>query len=365
MFILTGSTVAAASVAGIIGTRENRFDTSYASGIALTGVLIATLIVSAGGLFVTAERIYDNVVLTRASVQMRQGDIDRAEKLVARATLFIDDGRAAQLATAVQTKRVSSLLNTELESTDETRQEVQDAIAKMITSAREVVSHNIRDYRAWVQLGDLYTQLGSLGIDGAYEAAIQAYQEARSRNPLNPIATLRVAQVAVVQQDYETAQAFIEEALRLKSDYTDAYYLLSRMAIAQDKTDEAIAATERAVLLQPDNAGLLFQLGVLHYSQQRYEKVIPVLERAVAINPNYSNALYFLGLAYDRLGNTDGALAAFKRVASLNPDNEQIKKIVVALESGKSAFTVLEAGTPNIRENSTLPVRYTAPTQTQ
>jgi len=312
--------------------------------------------------------LYSLVIETGAHTRgdgRNSGDFEKSEKMIARAKVLVDDGRAAQVATNIRLARVNELLNKEIEDTDEARQEVRDAIASMITAAREVVAQNIWNYRAWLQLGDLYAQLGAIRIEGAYDASVQAYQDARNRHPLSPIPALRIAQVAASQEDYKNAQAFIEESLRLKPDYTDAYYLLSRMAIAQDNIDDAVTATEQAVLLQPDNAGLLFQLGVLHYSREDYEKVVPVLERAVALNPNYVNAFYFLGLAHDQLGNRDAALTAFKRIQALNPDNAQIKDIVIALESGKSVFTVLQGKAPDIREDSNLPVSTPVPVQAQ
>ena len=87
-----------------------------------------------------------------------------------------------------------------------------------------------------------------------------------------------------------------------------------------------------------------------------YKKAIPVLERAVVLNQNYSNALYFLGLSYDKQGNKDGALAAFKRIGVLNPDNQNVKDIIVSLESGGSAFDVVGTKTTPALKTSTLPV---------
>lgn len=356
MFILTGAAVAAAVSAGVITTREFNAERNYATGLTLTGALMLTLLVTVGALGLFVERTYATNSLMRAAAIARDGDFEKASRYAVRARMFINDGRSQQLLTSIGIARLSEVLSTENDDVEAQRAQFQAALSDTITAAQAVVAYDVTNFRAWVQLGDVYGELVPLKIEGAYESALQAYREARARNATSPLPAIRIAQLELRQENYEGARSAANEALKLKSNYTDAYYLLSQVAIAEDKADEAIASTEAAVLLRPDNAGLLFQLGVLQYSAGEYAKVVPVLERAVTINPNYSNALYFLGLAYDQTDNAAGALAAFKRIASLNPDNEDIAAIVVALESGQSALSVLQQGTPEVTSTSELPV---------
>ena len=64
-----------------------------------------------------------------------------------------------------------------------------------------------------------------------------------------------------------------------------------------------------------------------------------VLERAISINNNYSNARYFLGLVYDRQKRTGDAIGQFEKIAELNPGNEEVKRILANLRSGKGALS--------------------------
>tara|TARA_B100000745_G_scaffold290137_1_gene228808 strand:+ start:11739 stop:14087 length:2349 start_codon:yes stop_codon:yes gene_type:complete len=339
-FVFTGAAVAAAHIAGVLTTKEINSEENYASGLILTVSTVVMVVVIGGSFVVAAERVFASVTLSRAVVAANEGDFEKAEKLTARAAIIGGNVRSAQLETNIGLAKLSAILNEESDDIEAQRERFQTELAKTITAARSVVAAD-DNYRNWLQLGDVYGQLVPLEIEGAYESAMQAYQEAQVRNPFNPLMSMRIASLAFAQGNLEEARTVLNQALEIKSNYTDAYYLLSQIAIQEEKTDEAITTTESAVLLRPDNAGLLFQLGILHYSQGSYEKVIPVLERAVAINPNYANALYFLGLSYDQTDNAEGALAVFKRIASLNPDNEEIAAIVVALESGKSALSAL------------------------
>lgn len=358
-FILTGAAVAAAQVAGIVRTREIKAETSYGSGLALTGVVVLIAIVSFGALVVHAERVAASAMLARAVTAANNDNFARAEYIADRVSFFGSDIRAAQLKTNTGLAQMSETLNANVDEADVEiqRQKFQQELTKTLTAAREAIALNPDDYRNWLLIGDIYARLVPLNIDGSYESAIDAYEQAGTRNAKNPIIPVSIARLALVQDDLEMAREYAQKALELKGNYTDAYYLLSQVAIREGNTQEAISSTEAAALLRPDNAGLLFQLGILHYSLGDYERVVPVLERAIAVNSRYANALYFLGLAYDRVGNQQSALAAFERVAELNPDNEEVQSIITALTEGKTAIEALGEGAPAVSEpGSQLPL---------
>lgn len=355
-FMLIGAAVAAAHIAGVIRTREVLAERNYTSGLALTGAVLMVAVVSFGGFLVHAERVTAGVMLSRAIVVANDGELDRAEYIAERASLFANDIRSSQLKTNTGLIRLTDTLSVEMEDVEAQRAKVQEEITNTVSAAQATVSTDPDNYRNWLLLADVYARLASLNVDGAYESAVAALEEAKSRNAKNPIIQVNLSRLALEQGDLGSARAYAEEALTLKGNYTDAHYLLSQISIREGNADEAIRSTESAILLRPGNAGLLFQLGILHYSRGSYDKVVPVLERAVAINPSYANALYFLGLSYDKLGNTEGALAAFERVAALNPDNTEVQSVVTALTEGKSAFEALGDNAPVVSELQPLPV---------
>jgi len=354
-FILTGVAIAAAQMAGVVRTREINAKNSYTSGIILTGVLLAVAITSFGVLGVNVERIVASAKLSRAIASVNGGDLVTAEYIANRLSLFENDARGAQLRANIGVLQLTNILNEESDDVEEQRTRFQQAISKTISAAQEATVTNKNDYQSWLLLADIYARLAPLNVDGAYDRAVESYEEARKRNQKNPGIPMQLARLALGEDDLEGARVYAKQALDLKSNYTDAYYLLSQISIREGDVTNAIRETESAVLLRPGNAGLLFQLGTLHYGNRAYEKVIPVLERAIAINPDYSNALYFLGLSYDVTKNSEGALATFERIAALNPENEEVQSIVTAITSGGSAFDVL-GGIPKIAELDELPV---------
>lgn len=342
-FILTGIVIAAARISGVLKSSEVNAKKSYATGIALTGILAIILIAAFVALLFNLERVRASVLISQAIAVANSGDLIRAAEIAdGRLSLVPGDARAAQLRTNIGLATLSSILAEENEDTEDLRKRFETELTKTISAAQAVVAIDNSNYRSWLLLADVYASLVPLEIDGAYDSAVVAYGEAKVRNTRTPIIAMSLARLAFTQKDLGGARAYANEALAIKSNYTDAFYLLSQIAISENNVKEAISSTEAAAVLNPNNTGILFQLGLLQYSVGEYENVIPVLERAVTINPNYSNALYYLGLAYERLGNEEGTLIVFERIAALNPENTEIQAVVESLKEGGSAVDLLE-----------------------
>ncbi|PCI90306.1 hypothetical protein COB18_00950 [Candidatus Kaiserbacteria bacterium] len=353
-FILVGTVIAAARISGVITTREIEAKKSYATGLALTGVTLLIFIIAFGAFVVNGERTRAGSSYARAISIASSGDLDRAERVAARASISTKDIREAQILTNIGLIRLSDVLNAENEDVEAQRELFQQQLTRTISTAQTVVALDEDDYQNWMLLADIYSQLVPLNIEGAYESAVASYREAQVHNSANPLIPISLARLALSEDRIEEARGYIEEALELKSNYTDAYYLLSQIAILEGDTAAAIESTEIAVVLRPTNTGLLFQLGVLQYEQREYEKAVLVLERAVTLNSNYSNALYFLGLAYEQVGNTESSLLVFERIGALNPENIEIQEVIASLKDGGSAIDIL--GKESTEASSELPI---------
>ena len=206
--------------------------------------------------------------------------------------------------------------------------------------------------------------------DGADEAAVKAYRDALNLSPKDPSIYYQIGQVYLLMADLETAKSAgqqqgqnkqvqlpakakenivlarqsFEKAVGEKSNYIPAQFMIAVCLDRLGEIDQAIAKLEESKKMNPQDVGILFQLGVFYYKAEKYEQARAELEQAVKLAETYSNARYFLGLVYDKLNDKKNALEQFKKVVELNPDNEDVKKIVSNLESGKKALEGLEEG---------------------
>jgi tetratricopeptide (TPR) repeat protein len=240
---------------------------------------------------------------------------------------------------------------------EENQAAFQKAISDAIAAAQAAVAAHPQSYGNWIALGNIYATLvpAPLSVEGAYDSAKSAYEEAQVRNPLSPEVPLLLARLDYSKGDLASARTNVEQAIGLKKDYADAYFLLTQIEVGQNNIDRAIESAKTAAILSPDNAGIDFELGLLLYSSKDYQNAAVALAQAVKLVPNYANAKYFLGLALDKLGDKTTALVLFQDLLQSNPDNADLPVIIKNLEAGREALYQAPSGT-HPEKKSTPPI---------
>lgn len=305
----------------------------------------------------SARPMIASAYATRASSALSQADSTHARTFANRAARMYTSDDSAQVKTAVAFAALGQAVQDAEKTQDKNADSLKQLVEEAIGDAQEVVRFDPRNFRNWLFLANAYEQVSGIVGKDAFKSAHTAYDEAQKRAPTSPLVPLLRARLQFAEKDIDGARKSISEALALKQNYTDAYFLLSQIEIQEGNGPEAIQSTQSAILLAPNNPGLRFQLGFLLYASGDYTNAARVLESAVALNPNYANALYFLGLSYDRLGKADDAKTTFAKVLELNPTNEEVKAIMAGLESGTTAIQTLQSlQTPSPAERDVPPV---------
>ncbi len=249
-------------------------------------------------------------------------------------------------------------------SADQKTQQTQTAVSNATLAANQAITANPANIENWNVRGFIYRNL--VGAQGADTFAIASYQNAVTLEPASPFSWTELGRVYFLQAQSLATQKNTEDqqkaalqkalenlnkAVSLKADYAPANYLIALVYDQQGKSEDAIKKLEETQILAPNDIGLAFQLGVIYYQKNSLDKAQSEFEKAKTINPNYANARYMLGLVYDKQKQKDKAIEEFKKVAELNPDNEQIKKILANLATGKSALSGIQVSQPPIQEN--------------
>jgi len=225
---------------------------------------------------------------------------------------------------------------------------IQTEAERAISLSKSATDLNPINVANWSVRAFTYQSLVGIA-QGAEDWAIKCYDEASKLEPSNPYYLTQkgvmILRKGILSQDekekndfFNEAQELFEKAINLKSDYAPAHFQLAMTYYSQGKLDEAISKMEETKALASLDVGLAFQLGVVYYQKGNYQKAKEELEKAISLVPDYANALYFLGLTYDELGEREKAIEKFKRVSELNPDNEEVKRIISNLETGKKAL---------------------------
>ena len=338
-FLLTGIFLASLRSQSFVRETTIVFDDQPRVGFVASLTLTLCIIGSVAGLYLVAERYVGAVFFQRAILALNiASNLDAAEKSVLWAARLNGDGRTYRLAANVAVARLSAIVASTPDPTDEARSRFQSALSSAIQYGREATRVEPENYQSWLSLGGVYHAVTPLGLKGAYEGARAAYERAVVLAPTNPSIILALARLEAANGSTKAARGEIRRALEMKPDYTEATFYLSQLEVQEGNIDRAIASVESASLLSPLNPVIFFQLGFLKYNKPDNRGAILSLERAVELNTDYANARYFLGLAYYRAGRADEAIGQFERIAQLNPGNTDVAKILENLRSGKSPF---------------------------
>lgn len=241
-------------------------------------------------------------------------------------------------------------------------QEFQSTVSTAIQNSQRGIELFGAEPFLWRTQGALYELIIPF-IQGSERFAFESYQRAIELDSTNPSLYVDLGRAGLVYADrlqIQLDQAFgaernalekeratalenvvgvLQKAAELKNDLALAHFMLAQTAIRTGNIQNAIQSTENAKLAAPFDVGIAFQLGLLHYQTNNLSRAREEFERAVSLNSNYSNARYFLGLIYDRQGNKDGAIEEFEKIETLNPDNQEVKRILQNLRSGRNALS--------------------------
>ncbi|MBI3927076.1 MAG: M48 family metalloprotease [Armatimonadetes bacterium] len=110
----------------------------------------------------------------------------------------------------------------------------------------------------------------------------------------------------------EAGHAF-RQAIQLNPDMAEAYEGAALCALEQENYQEAEALLQQAIKLAPDRPSVLNLLGVLRESENKLQDAAAAYERATRADRAFLPAVYNLGAVQQRLGQTAAARATLER----------------------------------------------------
>jgi tetratricopeptide (TPR) repeat protein len=219
-----------------------------------------------------------------------------------------------------------------------------------VTSAIETAGKSVRSFprnpENWLSLGKVYLALSRIGVEGASERAIASFREAILRDPINPLYHLQIAVALTTANDISGARTAIADALKLKTNYFDAYVLLSELEILSGNSDDAIQATRSLISLEPRNSGLYYRLGILQLANGNLSESVSAFTDALRFDSQFANARYVRALVYAEQGNPALAISELETVRSLNEGNEVVSEVIAVIRENRPNFSAFELITP-------------------
>lgn len=153
--------------------------------------------------------------------------------------------------------KINALVSKDSAFSEADRAELQKSVTQAVNGVTLATTYNSKNYFNFQMLGFVYDTLGTLGIEGGYDKAISAYQQASTLNPLNPGLKLAIARAYLASGQTKEAKDYAEQSLALKPDYVDTLVALSQIAKSENNNTEAISFAEKALALLPGDVDLI------------------------------------------------------------------------------------------------------------
>jgi cytochrome c-type biogenesis protein CcmH/NrfG len=324
-------------------------------GFVSTLVLTIAILASVGGVYgLTSSYSAEATYQKAARAVALEADTDTADTYVTKAIESSKVDVYYRLLSNIDAYRIQKLV-AENRPPEEIREEFEGYLSRAVSNALIATELDAYDYQNWVNLASIYQSIVPVGVDGAVESALAAYDTALSYRPQSPAIYYSKALLERSRGNNAQAKEFVQKAITYRNQYTDANFLLAQIQIEENDIENAINSVEAIVRFNPENAVGFFQLGLLYYGEDDFKNAVLALKRATTISPEYANARYFLALAYWKLGDTKTALEHFKEVQRTNTDNAEIPKIIENIESGKEPFAHVE-NAPELEGREGLPL---------
>ncbi len=305
--------------------------------------------------FISLEKILALVYFGKGLSASGAGDVTKAERELLRALKLSESDiyrRALSQVYSAEANRLLSDPNIK-EPSGADVEKLRKLLVSAVENAEQAARLNPQNYQNWLFLGNFYESLLPLGIEGSFENAKRTYEEARSRDPLNPSIDLGLARVELSTNTIEKAEQFIRASLEKKPNYSQALFLLSRIELFKGNLERAITLAKDVINLNLGEPTAYFYLGMLYYQNGSFLEASTAFRQALLLEPLYSNARYFLGLSFYEIDSAAEAIEQFEILSRDHPDQSEIKLILENLKAGREPLFEAE---PPPEERTRLPL---------
>ena len=321
--------------------------------LAITFIFTAIFIFGLGFLMLSGQRYFANLNYQKASIALANNKKDDAINY-----LKIAASNNSELDFYFSQLSIYSLLKLQEEvsnfkgdiTKDDDAKVIRNLVLDSVNAATIATNLNPKSSNNWSNKAYVCQNLVGL-VGDAVNCAIGSYDKAIELNPNNPSLLLNqggvyLAQALGLPEDksqekndlLEKAKEKFDKAIEIKENYATAYLQKALIARAQKNKDSQIVELKNASKYSEGDAEMALQIGLVYYQDKDWKNAEAEFQRSLSIVPNYANGLYYLGLTYDNQDKKENAISTFSKLLESNKDNEQLKKILDNLKSGKSAL---------------------------
>jgi tetratricopeptide (TPR) repeat protein len=155
-----------------------------------------------------------------------------------------------------------------------------------------------------------------------WERGFRIMKSHLNENPKDAYILTKMGGVCSSLGRHDEAETYLNKALRIDPDYSEAYFRLGVTLQKQGKVEAAIRCYEKAISIDPDEADaeLYANLGVTYIQKGMLDPGMAKLGRALDINPELALAHSQLGTGYQAKGMLDEAIREYELALAIDSE---------------------------------------------
>ncbi len=183
-----------------------------------------------------------------------------------------------------------------------------------ITTLGNILTVDPTNTNAFLLLGELYSRQGAL--ESAMESYAKVLQIKKEGSPelFNSMGLLYMK-----LERLEDAKKAFKKALKMRSEYAEAYYNLGVLSVMQNALAQAQTYFEKAIALRPDYEKAYYKLALLFTQKEQTKKAVDAYLKVLEINPDLPEVKLNLAVSYTKLKEYKKAQALYEDI--LEQDN--------------------------------------------
>ncbi len=365
--IFTGIFIASLIVIKNITVVEVVFEKNGEKNLLIRGILYLIMVLSFYGVYTfIAKNVAGYFVKNALETQSLGKDLSKTEHYLRKA-VWLDPQdayyRYSAEAGVLQLREIFQQLERK-DVSEEERKLLNDRFEKIsdttILSAEKAVKRNPIDPINLMQQGRIYELLMGKRSE-LKDKAIASYLEAKIKSPHSPAPLLALAQVELLLKNPDAAMKYLQQSLIIKQDFSIGSLRIAQVAIEQGRIKDGIAELARMVNTNPnnpDNPYLILQIAILYEQDGDYKTAQNTYEYLIGLKQDYIEGRKYLALFYNKRGMTEKAIVQFEILSQLVPGNEELKKIIQNLRSGKDiSGKEVKSPEPEVKQDVKTPVK--------
>ena len=250
--------------------------------------------------------------------------VENAERAVEETKRYVEE-------TKRYVEEIKSYLDEAKKMTKDIREMNAQIVADAPENAKQVVA-SVREDPTASLVDQAVARAVSLQQQGKREEAIEKWRAVAHvaeaiDNDRSAGAWFSVGYLLQIESEEEADELKLEEAIgaydkaiRLKSDYAEAYNDRGNAKDALGRRDAAIADYDEAIKLKPDFAEAYYNRGLTKDVLGRHDAAIADYNEAIKLKPDFAEALNNRGVAKETLGQYNIAIADYDDAIKLKPD---------------------------------------------